>query len=556
MVASPKSHKVKLKALDGDITDLKVDAIVNSVNTDMHLGGETSIAGTILRKTRWRVQDELNDPIKYPKPVPLGEIVVTKSFGLPCRYIFHLATHGSMAEMVRNDMDPDTLLLKSISDGIMHCIIEAENRELATLAVPLIATGSLQLPISLAIETHINSLSSVLDLNVFRHLTTIYMITHNKPSALKMITYFFDHLQIKKAVDFLNIAVGDKIEAIDDNYLDTLKDDGRYRGDNRSEVLSMTEEIENLKVKLRKAKIQIGNLQEEIRIANEEIDKMSAPENKPGAEVRNAPLPLAYAYNMVKSEISPMLQMEKLRRALGIVLRYFASIVFADYHASGCFDIALNKECRNMLQNPVTDGAWLYATENIAKAYLKNNKQSKIINELPSLWLDENEKKTKFNGLCHGLIQLRNEIHNKVSFDDASAKEWLSKSLPKWEKFIGEASPLLKYQLFFLESIMNFSASNMIIYHVKWIMGEYMVPQSEQVEWKEKLPKGKLYLRDPTTEKILDLSPFMAYEYSNITKTRETFCIEQIIEGKITFATLRFPDKAELPSHQKTIFTK
>jgi hypothetical protein len=54
----------------------------------------------------------------------------------------------------------------------------------------------------------------------------------------------------------------------------------------------------------------------------------------------------------------------------------------------------------------------------------------------------------------------------------------------------------------------------------------------------------------------LDLTPFIAYECSAITKTKDTYCIEQLVRGKIEFATLRFQHKEGLPGYQCPIFTR
>jgi hypothetical protein len=108
--------------------------------------------------------------------------------------------------------------------------------------------------------------------------------------------------------------------------------------------------------------------------------------------------------------------------------------------------------------------------------------------------------------------------------------------------------------MFFLEAIEDFEGDR-IIYLVKWIMGEYLVPRSERVFWEQKLKKGKLYLRDKTSDICLDLTPFMAYEFSEITRTRETYCIEQITQGRILFSTIRFPHKIELPNQQSPFKT-
>jgi hypothetical protein len=65
-----------------------------------------------------------------------------------------------------------------------------------------------------------------------------------------------------------------------------------------------------------------------------------------------------------------------------------------------------------------------------------------------------------------------------------------------------------------------------------------------------------MYLKDSLREASLDLSPFMAYEFSSITKTKETYCIEKINKGRLEFATIRFPYKEALPGYQTQIFTK
>jgi O-acetyl-ADP-ribose deacetylase (regulator of RNase III) len=315
-------------------------------------------------------------------------------------------------------------------------------------------------------------------------------------------------------------------------------------------------EKEKLEAELSAAHREIINLKEQLRIVRDDLEKFDVLKGIPGAEYRSAPLPIAFAHNMVESEITPMIKMEKLRRALGIAMRYFASIVFADYHSLGCFSDEENKICREAFSKPVTDGTWFFASAKIVNIYKKQNQKPAFIREIPYLWIDGKNKKTKFYWLCNNLINLRNEIHSKVSIDDTTARDWLGRALPKWDAMLKEALPLCKYRLFYLEGIDDFGEDGEILYHLKWIMGEHLVPRSERVKWNKKLRKGKLYLWDCETTDSMDLTPFMAYEYNDITKTRETYCIEQIVEGRLTFATLRFPDITELPKHQQKIFTR
>jgi hypothetical protein len=305
----------------------------------------------------------------------------------------------------------------------------------------------------------------------------------------------------------------------------------------------------NERLELSKARVELVNLQESLRVAHEALKRLTVdrPLNT------DAPLPIAYAYNMVKAEIDPMLKMERLRRALGIVLRYFASIVFADYHAKGCFDESTNAECREVFSKPVTEGSWFQATIKVAESYKSSKVDPALIKEIP-LWQEGNKK--LFKGLCHGLIQLRNEVHDKVLFDKSSAGAWLEKALPKWDGMMEASAPLMFYKLMYVESIEDFLGDKDILYHVKCISGEHLIPKSELVRWPERLKKGKLYIVDVDRGASLDLAPFMAYEFSIITRTKEAYCIEQVNQGKIEFATLRFPHKEQLAGYSGPIFTK
>ena len=301
--------------------------------------------------------------------------------------------------------------------------------------------------------------------------------------------------------------------------------------------------MKRLTFSLEEARIQIQNFEEKLRIADEELGRLRDTQN----DSRKMALPLAYAYNMVKSELSPAMQMERLRRAIGIVLRFYASIVLADYKALGFQNDNLNQRCKDILATPVTDGSWLKIIEEVARYYSTEKVQPHLIKELTYLWVKNSGKTTDYFGKWLGLIKLRNEIHDNVSVDESTAREWLKKAMPRWEDLFATSGGINGYEMLFLEALEDFSGDR-IVYLVKWIMGEHLIPRSERVFWEQRLNKCMLYLRDKKSGICLDLSPFMAYEYSEITRTRETYCIEQIIQGRILFSTIRFPHKIELPN--------
>lgn len=78
----------EIKIVQGDITALKVDAIVNAANNKLVMGG--GVAGAIKRKGGKIIEEEA---VKKG-PIQIGEAVVTSAGNLPAKYVIHAATMG------------------------------------------------------------------------------------------------------------------------------------------------------------------------------------------------------------------------------------------------------------------------------------------------------------------------------------------------------------------------------------------------------------------------------------------------------------------------------
>ena len=70
----------------GDITELKVDAIVNPANSSGYMGG--GVAGVIKRIGGFEIEKEAVSKA----PIPVGDAVVTTAGKLPCKYVIHAPT--------------------------------------------------------------------------------------------------------------------------------------------------------------------------------------------------------------------------------------------------------------------------------------------------------------------------------------------------------------------------------------------------------------------------------------------------------------------------------
>jgi O-acetyl-ADP-ribose deacetylase len=76
----------EVEVLDGDITQLDVDAIANAANTRLMHGG--GVAGAISRAGGPTVQRESDERA----PIELGDAVETSGGAMPCRWVIHAAT--------------------------------------------------------------------------------------------------------------------------------------------------------------------------------------------------------------------------------------------------------------------------------------------------------------------------------------------------------------------------------------------------------------------------------------------------------------------------------
>jgi O-acetyl-ADP-ribose deacetylase (regulator of RNase III) len=76
----------ELEVIDGDVTNLEVDAIANAANTGLKHGG--GVAAAISRAGGPAVQRESDERA----PIGLGEAVETTAGDMPARYVIHAAT--------------------------------------------------------------------------------------------------------------------------------------------------------------------------------------------------------------------------------------------------------------------------------------------------------------------------------------------------------------------------------------------------------------------------------------------------------------------------------
>lgn len=127
-MAAPDARRIgssMIRLVQGDMTTLAMDAIVNAANDRLWMGG--GVAGAIKRRGGTEIETEAI----RKGPLPIGDAVATGAGQLPARYVIHAVTMGQ-------DLETNEQYVRTATRSALRL---AETLGLHSVALPALGTG-------------------------------------------------------------------------------------------------------------------------------------------------------------------------------------------------------------------------------------------------------------------------------------------------------------------------------------------------------------------------------------------------------------------------------
>jgi len=167
--------------LQGDITTIKADAIVNAANSALMGGG--GVDGAIHRAGGSLIHKECREIIKKQGSCPTGEAVITAGGNLPAPFVIH-----TVGPVYRGGADEARLLASCYRNSLAL----ADKNSLSHIVFPSISTGIYAYPVEKAAPAALGAIKEYLEQHVDTIITKVGLILFDQA------TYASYHTALKQ----------------------------------------------------------------------------------------------------------------------------------------------------------------------------------------------------------------------------------------------------------------------------------------------------------------------------------------------------------------------
>jgi O-acetyl-ADP-ribose deacetylase (regulator of RNase III) len=148
-------RKARVRLVQGDITNMETDAVVNAANSSLMGGG--GVDGATHRRGGPKILEECKKirATEWPQGLPTGKAVITGAGNLKARYVIHTVGpvwHGG------NHGEPELL-----AQAYQNSLKLAASKGLKTIAFPSISTGAYHYPLNDACQIALRNVKEFLE---------------------------------------------------------------------------------------------------------------------------------------------------------------------------------------------------------------------------------------------------------------------------------------------------------------------------------------------------------------------------------------------------------
>jgi O-acetyl-ADP-ribose deacetylase (regulator of RNase III) len=173
---------LKIEIIKGDITQLKVDAIVNAANSSLLGGG--GVDGAIHRAGGPSIVEACRKIVENQGYCKTGKAVITTAGNLPAKFVIHTVgpiwTGGKACEEIR------------LAECYKNSLQLAVDNDVKTIAFPGISTGVYGFPKESAARISVDTIIDFLNLD--SSIEKVYLVCYNDDNYALTKKYFTEKL--------------------------------------------------------------------------------------------------------------------------------------------------------------------------------------------------------------------------------------------------------------------------------------------------------------------------------------------------------------------------